>query len=153
MRKEKKNELLTAKWVMVILGVIVLIPAVVEFALVAYNWDQLEKKPLLFAFTAPALFVTQLVLLYFFRIAISNFQSIKAQTLQLDLREALCKFVQPYSDFTERTKRSDNPGLEKFESLIFSGIVSNDQQLPSTFDGLEQLTKLFQAAKGGKPAP
>lgn len=44
----------------------------------------------------------------------------------------------------------ENPGgLDKFEQLIFSGLVASEESIPSTFDGIEQLVK---ALKGFKPS-
>lgn len=40
----------------------------------------------------PAMIGLEFILLYFFRVALSNFRSIRAQLLQLDLRMTLCQF-------------------------------------------------------------
>jgi hypothetical protein len=63
---------------------------------------------------------------------------------------ALCQFIQNYAEYSKEIKTKDKSALEKFENLIFSGIVSDEQNLPSTFDGIEQLSKLADAIKGGK---
>ena len=36
----------------------------------------------------------------------------------------------------------------KFENLIFSGIISDAENLPSTFDGMDQIGKLLSTLKG-----
>lgn len=38
--------------------------------------------------------------------------------------------------------------LEKFESLIFSGLISNPDKLTSSFDGMDQVGNLMKAMKG-----
>jgi hypothetical protein len=44
-------------------------------------------------------------------------------------------------------KKKDAGSLDKFESIVFSGIVTEDGSLPSTFDGMDQIGKLIKAAK------
>ena len=44
-------------------------------------------------------------------------------------------------------KKQDSSALEKFESLIFSGVVSDPEKLPSTFDGVEQIGNLIKSIK------
>ncbi|HAS6459705.1 TPA: hypothetical protein GRR76_23470 [Vibrio parahaemolyticus] len=86
------------------------------------------------------------VLLYFYRVNLSNLRNVEAQLLQIDLRNTLCKFIQSYSDYS-RDILNDNPSgqsLEKFENLIFSGISMNPSDIPTTFDGLEKLAGLLK---------
>lgn len=81
--------------------------------------------------------------LYFFRVALQNYNSIKAELTQIKLRMNLCMFVDNYSDFS---KNKDNrEALEKFENIIFSNIQPNENNIPSTFDGLEQLASLIES--------
>lgn len=94
---------------------------------------------------AVPLFIIELFLLYHFRILLRNYDSAKAQLLQLELRFAVCAFIQSYSDFS---KNIDGKKLERFESLIFSGIVTEPSKIPSTFDGVEQLAKLISEVRG-----
>ncbi|WP_305272039.1 hypothetical protein [Moraxella sp. ZY210820] len=37
-----------------------------------------------------------------------------------------------------------------FESIIFSPIVANEEQIPATFDNLDQFIKMMNVANGGK---
>ncbi|MGC4062247.1 MAG: hypothetical protein QM749_15930 [Aquabacterium sp.] len=92
----------------------------------------------------------ELLFIYFFRVILSNYHSIRKQMLQIELRKSLCEFIQSYADYAKGIKEKDKTALEKFENLIFSGIVMDDQNLPSTFDGLEQIAKLIEAAKGAR---
>ena len=97
-----------------------------------------------------AMLSLELILIYFFRIILSNYKSVKAQIIQIELRQTLCGFIQGYADFRkdlkETAKENGNP-LEKFENLIFSGIITESDKLPSTFDGMEQLGGLIKAVK------
>ncbi|MBO2927240.1 hypothetical protein [Metapseudomonas otitidis] len=95
----------------------------------------------------------ELVLIYFFRIMLHSVNSTKAQLLQIDLRRTLCRFIQKYSQCSKDMKDGNPNALEKFETLIFSGLVMQDDKLPSTFDGLEPIQKIFagRAGKAGGP--
>jgi hypothetical protein len=67
--------------------------------------------------------------------------------MQIELRMTLCQFIQNYADTSKELKKNNEEAFEKFESLIFSSIVSSDENIPTTFDGMEQLAslvKLFQ---------
>lgn len=91
-----------------------------------------------FAFSA-----LTIIILYFFRVSLQNYNSIKAELTQIKLRMNLCMFVDNYSDFS---KNKDNrEALEKFENIIFSNIQPNENNIPSTFDGLEQLASLIES--------
>ncbi len=89
----------------------------------------------------------EIILIYFFRIILLNHRSVKAQIIQLELRQALCQFIQSYADYSSKIKTKDANALEKFENLIFSGIVSNPEKLPSTFDGVEQVSEFMKNIK------
>lgn len=89
----------------------------------------------------------ELLLLYFFRIVFHGYKSLKGQLLQLDLRRAVCQFIQSYADYAVKIKGENPALLEKFEALVFSGIVTNEEKIPSTFDGFEHVSKLFEKLK------
>lgn len=90
----------------------------------------------------------EVLLIYFFRVILQNYKSVKAQILQIELRQTLCQFIQNYADYSKDIKKDDPTVLEKFENLIFSGIINDAQNLPSTFDGMDQIGKLFSTIKG-----
>jgi hypothetical protein len=89
----------------------------------------------------------EIILLYYFRILLQNYNSTKSQIMQLQMRNAICKFIEPYVQFKEEHKEFKD-SFDKFESLIFSGLAPNDESIPSTFDGIEQLGKLVKTIKG-----
>jgi hypothetical protein len=60
----------------------------------------------------------------------------------------LCEFIQSYADYSANIKKQDSSALEKFENLIFSGVVSEPEKLPSTYDGLDQLADFIKSIKG-----
>ncbi|NIZ04973.1 hypothetical protein [Pseudoalteromonas sp. HF66] len=90
----------------------------------------------------------EILLIYFFRVILQNYKSVKGQILQIELRQTLCQFIQNYAEYSKEIRTTDSHPLEKFENLIFSGIISDSENLPSTFDGMDQITKLLTSLKG-----
>lgn len=84
----------------------------------------------------------ELVLAFFFRVSLHNYRSIKAQLIQIDLRMTLCQFVQDYADYAKVVTKDSPQLLDRFDQLIFSGIVNSEAAIPSTFDGMEKLAEL-----------
>lgn len=129
---------------MFILGItLLLLPTLSKLVTSHFNIElKLELASL--SYVMPFL-IAELVSLYFFRIFLHNFYSIKTQLLQLKLRHSLCAFIEGYSEFVERSKKSSDDRLfEKFESMIFSGISPDPLNVPNHFDGFEQISKLIK---------
>lgn len=94
----------------------------------------------------------EVLTLYFFRIVLVNYNSVKTQLLQLDLRQALCAFIESYVEFAKGKvpgSKDANP-LAKFEALVFSGLSPDPEKVPSSFDGLDQLVKMAKEFKSDK---
>lgn len=89
----------------------------------------------------------EVILIYFFRVILLNHRSVKAQIMQIELRQTMCQFIQNYTEYSSEIKKEDAGELEKFESLIFSGVLSDPEKLPSTFDGMEQIGSLIKSIK------
>ena len=89
----------------------------------------------------------ELILIYFFRILLSNYNSLKTQIVQLELRQTLCQFIQGYSEYAIEIKKADKQVLDKFENIIFSSVLSDESNIPSTFDGLDAISKLMKSIK------
>ncbi len=87
------------------------------------------------------------VMLYFFRVTLFNYKSVCAQILQIELRMTLCRFILHYSKHAKVIRDNSGPTLDKFESIIFSGLVANEGDLPATFDGLEHISTLLKSFK------
>ncbi|WP_252725573.1 hypothetical protein [Acinetobacter indicus] len=83
-----------------------------------------------------------LICLYFYRIGLQEKRSIQSQMMQLELRMTLCQFIHNYAEDSEKLHKKNAAGFEKFENIIFSPLVSSDDKIPTTFDGMEQLAKL-----------
>lgn len=88
----------------------------------------------------------EILLLYFFRFSLLHFNASKAQLLQLEVRMAVCAFIEDYAKFAKENKGQD---LSKFESMIFSAIAHDNEKMPSTFDGMDQLATFIKNIKNG----
>jgi hypothetical protein len=143
MSERIKNELLTAQIGIGFFGLLLLAPVSLEiyFAITAFKELITVPVHLIIALALGTLTVT-LLFLYFFRIALRKADSCRAQLMQIHLRMSLCRFIQPYTDYSKDIRDKHSDTFAKFESLIFSGIVGTTEKLPSTFDGLEQISAL-----------
>lgn len=83
-----------------------------------------------------------LITFYLVKISLQEKRSIQSQMMQLELRMALCQFIHNYAEDSENLHAKNKAGFEKFENIIFSPLVSSDDKIPTTFDGMEQLAKL-----------
>lgn len=127
--------------------VAILFPVIVFFVGVQYHSTNKFDWSVL-SYAIPSLTI-ELLLLYFFRIALRNEYSIKAQLLQLELRYSICAFIQGYAEFAKSVRADDaDKTLEKFEAFVFSGITADIQNIPSQFDGLEQIVSLIKGMRG-----
>ncbi|UDF37153.1 UNVERIFIED_ORG: hypothetical protein LHJ69_08805 [Shinella sp. XGS7] len=145
----KKSEEKTAFWCLLLLGFLVIAPLIFEVGLILKYETSFSKYKEFALYIIPPALALELVLIYFFRVVLLHFRSIKAQLLQLELRTALCQFIQSYSNYSSDIKKANSTALEKFENLIFSGLLANEDKLPATFDGADQLIKIFKSARGG----
>ncbi|MFO4629746.1 hypothetical protein ACKWMZ_26665 [Pseudomonas protegens] len=122
---------------LVLLGVLLLLPFMVK--LVSIKEGSLITLDLVGLATLAGM---EMLLLYFFRVALQNFKSIKAQLLQIDLRMTLCQFVQSYAEYSKEVREGSSGVLDRFEQVVFSGIVNDEGSIPSTFDGIDKLAEL-----------
>lgn len=88
--------------------------------------------------------VSEIILIFYFRIILGQFNAVNAQLLQLKMRLSICQFIESYVDFKGENGEHN---LEKFESLIFSNLMPSSEQVPSTFDGLEHIGKAIASLK------
>lgn len=133
---------LTFKFLIFLGLCLIVVPLLKLLNVIGHN-DDLVKE----AFSVAALLALELMIIYFFRIALQNFRSAKAQLLQIDLRMTLCQFINSYVEFASDARKGDKELLQKFEQIIFSGIVTDESGIPSTFDGLDQVVKIAESFK------
>lgn len=147
-RTKKNKELLTSFVSAIALALLLLAAPAIQISFILANLNEIESHKLTLVYSLPSLVAIELFILYFFRIVLLQFRSVKAQLLQIDLRIALCQFIEGYSDYASKIRKQDASSLKRFESLIFSGLVLDGSDIPSTFDGLDQLTGILKSLKG-----
>lgn len=128
-------------------GAVAIVPLLVELIFIYLNFDRISDLKWQLAVSSVPIISLTIFLLYFFRISLRSSEGVKAQLLQIELRKTLCRFIQDYANYSAKIKKDNPDSLGKFESVIFSGIVSTDEKLPATFDGFDQLAKLLKASK------
>ncbi|WP_323932788.1 hypothetical protein [Aeromonas hydrophila] len=144
---EKKSERDGILFWLKLLSVIIFLPIITEFLVIYRNIDNISSiRDGLLASIFPTLSLVA-ISIYYFRVLLFNYKSVKSQLLQIDLRKTLCRFIQSYSEYASKIKSQDADVLDKFERIIFSGIVTEDGNLPSTFDGVEQIGNFIKSIK------
>lgn len=144
---QKKKDKHWAFISMLLLGILMLLPVAAQIVFAIENIETIEKHKSTLIYILPAILTTEILIFYFFRVVLTHFNSLKAQILQLDLRVSLCQFIESYSEYASRIKANDKSALEKFEQMIFSGLVASEGDIPSTFDGIEQIGKIVSSLK------
>ena len=142
LKKTKDKDLKSLNWQYRIFMVFLILIPVYELYFVYDNINSLDINKIGFIIF-PSITLL-LILFWFLRIVLHNIRSIKSQLMQLELRMTLCQFIQSYAESSKELKENNKEGFEKFENLIFSSIVSSDEKIPATFDGMEQITSLLK---------
>jgi hypothetical protein len=143
-----QGELTWAQRGMWLIGPLILLPGLYDLYLSLWAHQDFQKMSL-YTLIAAGLgtFTLTLLFLYFFRIMLRKADSCRAQLVQVRLRMSLCRFIQSYADYSKEIRGKNPDALAKFESLIFSGIVGTAEKLPSTFDGIEQLSAFAKSLR------
>ena len=145
-KRERRNSFIS----LLCLGTLMMLPVAAQLWFIANHIDAIDLHRNTLIYSLPPIITLEIILIYMFRVVLSHFRGIATQMLQINLRISLCQFIQSYSEYSTKIKRQDASALEKFENLIFSGIISDSEALPSTFDGLEQIAKLVNSIRSGK---
>lgn len=143
-KKEERKKL--TSW-LVTLGAVIGVGLISELIYIFAKLEELTKNENGVIYTIFPTLSLVLIFTYFFRVLLSNHKSVRSQIMQIELRKTLCRFIQDYSKYSQEIKKDDKDSLQKFENIIFSNILGDDGHIPSTFDGLEQITKAIKAAK------
>lgn len=145
LRKQKKSELKSQNvayyGLMTIITLLIISKSIWSASYLSSN--TLENPIFIIITISTVLFL--FILLYFFKISLVNVKSIKSQILQIDLRLTLCQFIHNYDSDTKDLREGMKESFGKFESVIFAPLVATEDQMPATFDGLEQLTGLLSS--------
>lgn len=146
--KEKIKEKESIAYWLRRLGILAVIPIIVELAYIAYVIFSETGTPSVTQMSLSVLPVISLValLIYYFRVLLFNYRAVNSQLMQIELRKALCQFVQSYADYAREIKANDLGVLDRFEKIVFSEIMADEGNLPSPHDGVEQITKQIASA-------
>lgn len=145
--QKKINESKNILFWLIILSVLIVLPIAAELVIIYKNINAISAiKDGILVSIFPTVSIV-VIAIYYFRVLLFNYKSVKSQLLQIDLRKTLCRFIQNYSDYSRKIKEHDAEALMKFENIIFSNIISDDSTLPSTYDGIEQIGKLIKSIK------
>lgn len=101
-------------------------------------------KDLTVLFLALPFLTIEMALIYFFRLSYLEAKSIRTQLVQIDLRLSLCSFIDGYVEYRKKNNVNIDKVLEIFDSLIFSPIQTNENNIPSMFDGIEAIAGLAE---------
>lgn len=128
-------------------GILITLPFAIEAIVIWTHLQEIEKlRTAMIISIVPTLSLAG-ILIFYFRVLLHNYNSTKAQLLQIELRKTLCRFIQSYVVYAEKMNEKNQGSLGKFEGIIFSGLVSSDDKIPSTFDGLEQIGNILKSMK------
>lgn len=94
------------------------------------------------AFLILPFFTIEMILIYFFRLSYLEAKSLRTQLVQIELRLSLCAFIDQYVEYRKKNETKIEKVLEMFDSLIFSPIQTNENNIPAMFDGIEALAGL-----------
>lgn len=141
---KKSSEMKWLRFFLVLMGVVILSPLVAELIISLYKSNNGNEFSFSSLFTIIPIVSIEFILIYYFRIILTQFTSVKAQLVQIELRKTLCQFIQSYSEYSMKIKEKDSSVLDKFENLIFSSVLTDPEKIPSTFDGIEQIGSLLR---------
>ena len=147
LREEKQKEAFWLFLSLIAMGVVILSPLIFQLMAVVfdiYNPKSITSEPLLIFIPIVSI---EVILIYYFRVILINHRSTKTQLMQIELRQTLCQFIQSYAEYSAKIKKEDESALDKFENLIFSGVISDPGKIPSTYDGLEQIGNVIKSIK------
>lgn len=145
--EQKEEQLKGVKKGLILMALMSVLPILIQLFVIYNNLDEINQVREALYFSMLPAFSIVIVSIYYFKVILSNYRSLQSQLLQIDLRKTLCRFIQSYSDYSNEIKKSDSDALGKFENIIFSGLVAEDKNIPSTFDGLEQFSKFIKSFK------
>ncbi len=154
MYESKRTEKNIVLRLVIVFGALLTLPLFAQLPVGQYVWGlsllRVEWTAQEWAKVIP-LAALEVVALYFFRIFLRNYYATKGQLLQLDLRQALCAFIETYVEFAKEKglASKDASPLSKFEGIVFSGLPTDTDDVPSSIEFFDHLVK---AAKDIKKA-
>ena len=160
--RTKKTTLCWLVWGLFSLGIIVLIPPLLYiFTFFGKNpFGSIDAKYIADILTIninhiPYSLITSIswviITFDYFRIVLNEYKAIQYVILQLELRLNLYRFIKNYTEVAKDIQSNRSQSLDKFENIIFSGLVRDESKLPTTLDSVD-LNKIFESfTKNRKP--
>ncbi|MEZ6853145.1 hypothetical protein [Halodesulfovibrio aestuarii] len=147
-RKEVDNWLSSTKifgWVAVIIAFLAIIahPATGLITQLEAAKGAEETITTFFSSNVIYFFMIEALIIYFFRISLNSFYAARDELLQLEIREALCKFAPTYTAFAD----ADDTRLDNFTKHIFSPLTSKLNPTPHPLDFLGQVCNVVNNGK------
>jgi len=142
--KSKVKEKLVLKCLLFLMGLLTTLPIFYQLSKLNSGLDNIEGSRELIALTLVPTISLVAIFIYFFRVVLSNYTSVKSQIVQVELRKTLCQFIQAYSNYSKELKAANSEALIKFESLIFSDITTSVDPKHSPYEMIESLGKLLK---------
>lgn len=88
---KKRGEKTIAFISLIALGFVALLPVVFQVGFTVSHIEEIEKHKPTRIYSLPAILAAELLFLYFFRVVLLHFSSVKAQILQLELRVSIAR--------------------------------------------------------------
>lgn len=148
LKQDKERERTFSFTSLIIIAIAMLVFPLAQLGFVIMHLDVIDAHKTTLVYSLPTILAVEIILLYYFRVVLGQFRSVKAQLLQIDLRISVCQFIESYADYITNLRTKDSSALSKFEALIFSGLVTEEAGIPSTFDGAEQIASLIRSIRG-----
>ncbi|PDO83386.1 hypothetical protein BK796_20660 [Kosakonia pseudosacchari] len=140
--KEKKEKELQETQVNYknLFGCVFIAPVIV--ALIHFLFPNIYPKDYSAIFLILPFFTIEMILIYFFRLSYLEAKSLRTQLVQIELRLSLCAFIDEYVEYRKKHNTNIDKVLDNFDSMIFSPIQTNENNIPAMFDGVEAIAGL-----------
>lgn len=120
------------RWV-TFFGILMMLPPIIIFR----NHPNFSLESVV---TFVPMLALEIILIYFFRIALQGYMSTKRQLLRLKYRASVSRFTNEYIHFVKEHDQTNSTNhLSKFEELIYREISFDDSDIPSPYDGLKSV--------------
>ncbi|MBQ5147723.1 hypothetical protein FDK32_07425 [Citrobacter freundii] len=137
--KEKKEKELSTTEINYknLFGVIFIAPVIA--VILHFSLPNLYPKDYSALFIIFPFITIEMAIIYFFRLSYLEAKALRTQLMQIELRLSLCSFIDGYVEYRKKNNIAIDKVLDAFDSLIFSPIQTNENNIPAMFDGLEAI--------------
>lgn len=143
LKVEKKGQLNLPLIAMAVCAGLVLLAVCIEVFLLFSMAGETDTPWYLMLGKSVSFLFVALILIYFFRVALNQYNAIRNEMLQLEMRESLCQFIPAYREFT----KFDDCNVEDFARHIFSPLQATKETTPHPMDSMNSVLQLVNEAK------